>query len=69
MTTNRPAMLVALAILESSGSRAQAPDAARTAWLHEVHDHWSGFVAMRFPTAEGFDIVYCVAPLTPACVP
>jgi len=37
-------------------------------WLHQVHDHWNGFAAARFATADAFDLVYYVSPVTSACV-
>ncbi len=40
-----------------------------SSWLQQVHDHWNGFVPVQFATAEAFDIVYYVSPLTPACAP
>jgi erythromycin esterase len=35
--------------------------------LRQVHDHWNGFVAAQFATAEAFDLVYFVSPITSAC--
>jgi erythromycin esterase len=46
----------------------RAPPGVST-WLHQVHDHWNGFGALQFPTADAFDLVYYVSPLTSACVP
>ncbi|HEU4653310.1 MAG TPA: erythromycin esterase family protein [Steroidobacteraceae bacterium] len=43
--------------------------AAVSALLHQVHDHWNGFGRQQFATAEAFDIVYFVSPVTSACVP
>jgi erythromycin esterase len=38
-------------------------------WLQQTHDHWNGFFAQRFATAEAFDLVYFVSPVTSACIP
>lgn len=46
----------------------RAPPGVST-WLHQVHDHWNGFGASQFATAEAFDLVYYVSPVTSACVP
>ena len=40
-----------------------------SAWLHQVHDHWNGFVPVQFATAGAFDLLYYVSPVTSACVP
>jgi len=40
-----------------------------SSWLHQVHDHWNGFGTSQFATADAFDLVYCVGPVTSACVP
>jgi erythromycin esterase len=38
-----------------------------SAWLHQVHDHWNGFVPVQFATAGAFDLLYYVSPVTSAC--
>jgi len=38
-------------------------------WLHQVHDHWNGFGTAQFATADAFDLVFYVSPVTSACVP
>lgn len=40
-----------------------------SSWLHQVHDHWNGFVPVQFATAGAFDLVYYVGPVSSACVP
>jgi len=40
-----------------------------SAWLRQVHDHWNGFGTQRFATADAFDVVYYVSPVTSACMP
>ena len=40
-----------------------------SSWLRQAHDHWNGFGAAQFATADAFDLVYYVSPLTSACVP
>jgi hypothetical protein len=40
-----------------------------SSWLHQVRDHWKGSLMSHFATADAFDIVYYVSPVTPACVP
>ena len=44
----------------------RAPPEA-SAWLRQDREHWNGFVAAQFAPAEAFDVLYFVAPLTPAC--
>lgn len=39
-----------------------------SAWLHDNHDHWNGFGRQQFATADAFDVVYYVSPVTSACV-
>lgn len=39
-----------------------------SAWLRQVHDHWNGFGTPQFATAEAFDLVYYVSPVTSACM-
>jgi erythromycin esterase len=46
----------------------RAPPGVST-WLHEVHDHWNGFGTSQFATADAFDLVFYVSPVTSACVP
>jgi erythromycin esterase len=46
----------------------RAPPGVST-WLHQVHDHWNGFGAVQFATADAFDLVYYVSPVTSACTP
>ena len=46
----------------------RAPPEVST-WLHQVHDHWNGFGAVQFVTADAFDLVYYVSPVTSACAP
>ena len=38
-----------------------------SSWLRQVHDHWNGFGALQFATADAFDLVYFVSPITSAC--
>lgn len=38
-----------------------------SSWLHRVHDHWNGFGELQFATADAFDLVYYVSPVTSAC--
>jgi len=38
-----------------------------SSWLHRTHDHWNGFGAAQFATADAFDLVYYVSPVTSAC--
>jgi erythromycin esterase len=40
-----------------------------SSWLRHTHDHWNGFGRVQFPTADAFDVVYFVSPITSACVP
>jgi erythromycin esterase len=40
-----------------------------SAWLRQEHDHWNGFGTQRFATAEAFDLLYYVSPVTSACTP
>jgi erythromycin esterase len=40
-----------------------------SSWLHQVHDHWNGFATLQFATADAFDLVYFVSPVTSACTP
>ncbi len=46
----------------------RAPRGVST-WLHQVHDHWNGFGTAQFATADAFDLVFYVSPVTSACVP
>ena len=45
----------------------RAPPGVST-WLHQVHDHWNGFGTAQFATADAFDLVFYVSPVTSACV-
>jgi len=40
-----------------------------SSWLHQVRDHWNGSSMSHFATADAFDIVYYVSPVTSACIP
>jgi erythromycin esterase len=40
-----------------------------SSWLHQPHDHWNGFGTLQFATADAFDLVYFVSPITSACTP
>jgi len=44
----------------------RAPAGVST-WLHQVRDHWNGFVPVQFATAGAFDLLYYVSPVTSAC--
>jgi erythromycin esterase len=46
----------------------RAPPGVST-WLHQVHDHWNGFGTSQFATADAFDLVFYVSPVTSACEP
>jgi erythromycin esterase-like protein len=46
----------------------RAPRSVST-WLHQVHDHWNGFGTAQFATADAFDLVFYVSPVTSACEP
>jgi erythromycin esterase-like protein len=47
----------------------RAAPPAVSAWLRQAHDHWNGLGTQRFATAEAFDLVYYVSPVTSACTP
>jgi erythromycin esterase len=36
-------------------------------WLRRRHEHWNGLQPVLFPTADAFDLVFYVSPVTPAC--
>ena len=39
-----------------------------SAWLHQRHDHWNGFIPSHFETVPAFDLAYVVHPISSACV-